>query len=439
MDNNNFNNDPNQYGASDYGTPQDDYSAPQDDYSAPQDSNMQANQYDAYGNNQQYNNQQYGYQQYGNQQYNQQYGNQQYGNQQYNNQQYNGYNNANPYSTNPNYNYSSFGAPVDEKGRPLTNRFGMKLTFSILEIISCNLISLIMGIIGCVFTTKANNAYKEGRWEDFKSAAKTATIVLWVGFGGFIVSLIFQIIVIVMAWQMIEPYQSEISDFYEYALENDGKVDPDELLEELMKNPEFAEQFGDGEDFYNNYYNDYYSDSDYSYEDYYNVPSHASTGEWYTFAINGQVYSVPDFAPNYENSGLVWEEEYYTSTIAVDDYELYYLEDQATGDNVALVWIANISDKDCAPSDGVAYRVNFENEGVWGGDTVDFSFGDGLNFDSSIEDIIAYFGEPDDEYHSQEDSSTDTYYWYMDEDYCGIEVTFYDGAFYEIYIDYCGN
>jgi hypothetical protein len=73
----------------------------------------------------------------------------------------------------------------------------MKLTFSILEIIACNLLSLVMGILGCVFTTKANNAYKEGRWEDFKSAKKTSTIVLWVGLVGVIISIIATIIMVV--------------------------------------------------------------------------------------------------------------------------------------------------------------------------------------------------------------------------------------------------
>jgi hypothetical protein len=54
-----------------------------------------------------------------------------------------------------------------------------------------------MGILGCVFTTKANNAYKEGRWEDFKSAKKTSTIVLWVGLVGVIISIIATILMTV--------------------------------------------------------------------------------------------------------------------------------------------------------------------------------------------------------------------------------------------------
>ena len=85
-----------------------------------------------------------------------------------------------------------------------------------------------MGILGCVFTSKANTAYKEGRWEDFKSAAKTATIVLWVGLGGIILSVIMSVVTLVAVFQELEPYQDEISTI----IENDGNIENDENGEE---------------------------------------------------------------------------------------------------------------------------------------------------------------------------------------------------------------
>lgn len=435
MDNNNFNNDPN-YGESDnndYSAPQQDYSAPQQDYSTPQQTygqyaseetqNSQTNPYNAYSqyNDQQYNGQQYNGQQYNDQQYSgQQYNGQQYNGQQYNGQQYNPYNNG-QYTNQYNNMYGNIGGvPVDEKGQPLKNRFGMKLTFSILEIISCNLISLIMGILGCVFTSKANSAYKEGRWEEFKSSAKTATVVLWVGLGGIILSLFMWIIMIVAAVQEIEPYEDEISDI----MENNGDIDYDDLYDQLMQ-----DSYGSG-----NSYNDD------SYGDQYKVPDASELSDWYTFAINGEVYSVPNYPDSYTAAGLTWEDCYYTDKIAEDDYELYYLEDPVSGETIGLVWIANVGVGSCSPEDGIAFQVNIENESIYGGYKPNLVFGDGLTFDSSIEDIIAYYGEPDDESHySDSSSSSDTYYWYMDDDYCGIEVDFYDGQFYEIYIEYYGD
>ena len=81
--------------------------------------------------------------------------------------------NENPYQWQPysdsNYNLNG-NPPLDKNGNPVKNRFGLKLTASILEIIGFNLITFICGIIGCVYTTKANAAYQEERWDDFLSA-----------------------------------------------------------------------------------------------------------------------------------------------------------------------------------------------------------------------------------------------------------------------------
>lgn len=87
-------------------------------------------------------------------------------------------------------------APFDQNGKPIPNRFAMKLTFSILEIIACNFVSIICGILGCIFTVKANTAYRERRWEDFKSSAKASAIALWIGFGfTILVAFLFLILV----------------------------------------------------------------------------------------------------------------------------------------------------------------------------------------------------------------------------------------------------
>lgn len=82
-------------------------------------------------------------------------------------------------------NYGEATVLNDENGQPVKNSFGMKITFSILEILcccGCNLITMIMGIIGCVFTSKANSAYKSGDVQEYKRNSKSATICLWIGF-----------------------------------------------------------------------------------------------------------------------------------------------------------------------------------------------------------------------------------------------------------------
>ncbi len=87
------------------------------------------------------------------------------------------------------------GGGVYGSGPVPENHFAMKLTFSILEMLSCNLITMIMGIIACVFTTKANNSHGAGRWQEFKSEAKTATICLWVGLGSFLAFIFLAVLI----------------------------------------------------------------------------------------------------------------------------------------------------------------------------------------------------------------------------------------------------
>lgn len=135
--------------------------------------------------------------------------------------------NQNPYGTaaqNPYANtYNAYGsasaAPLDKNGQPMKNNYSMKLAFSILEIISvlaCNILGLIMGILGCVFSSKANAAYKEGRWEDFKSAAKNATIVLWVGFAGVIIAVIAWIVIFATGIWALNEIGNVVSDYDDY-------------------------------------------------------------------------------------------------------------------------------------------------------------------------------------------------------------------------------
>jgi hypothetical protein len=80
--------------------------------------------------------------------------------------------------------YTKVGSTViDSNGKELKNYFGLKLTLSILEMLCCcaSCATLVLGIIACVFTCKANTCYKEGRYDEFKTKAKTATILLIIG------------------------------------------------------------------------------------------------------------------------------------------------------------------------------------------------------------------------------------------------------------------
>ena len=72
-------------------------------------------------------------------------------------------NNSNYYNSGR---YANVGGVIlDNNGKPLKNSFGMKLTFSILEMLCCcaSCFTLVTGILSCIFTCQANTCYKEGR------------------------------------------------------------------------------------------------------------------------------------------------------------------------------------------------------------------------------------------------------------------------------------
>lgn len=174
-------------------------------------------------------------------------------------QQYNGaYNggtqNYSSYSTNG-YHYSNgnYGAgvnavPLDRKGRPLRNRFGMKLTFSILGILFgmflllgealLGLIPLILAIVALVTTCVANGAYKQGNWDSFRAAAKTATVLLWVVFGIWIVFMVLLVIgiIAILAFgyrlsSVTDQFDTKDDDsgyYYDYSDDSDDADDSDD-------------------------------------------------------------------------------------------------------------------------------------------------------------------------------------------------------------------
>ncbi len=194
-------NENNEYPGS-YGEPQQEYN--QQDY---QQQNV-SQSYNQQDNSQQqnYNQQSYQQQSYQQQNYNQQQSYQQNYNQQQSYQQQN-YNQQQSYQQN----YATGGVPLDEKGQPLKNNFGLKLFFSILEMLTCcmcNPVTLVLGIFGCVYAVKANNAYQEGKWDEFKGHAKTSSICLWVGLAVIAVYMVFAVASIIFGGGMAAVYET---------------------------------------------------------------------------------------------------------------------------------------------------------------------------------------------------------------------------------------
>lgn len=315
------------------------------------------------------------------------------------------------------------GAPLDKNGNPMKNRFGLKLTASILEMLSFNLISFICGIIGCVFTVNANKAYKEARWEEFKTARKASAISLWIGFGAAIVYLI-----LIIGFCMF---------VYQYS---------DEILE-------YSEMYSD----YN--YEDYEEvwDEDYAqsifgtesiiYEDENAANGNTGiviSGEGFTtpeITVNGHLIELPlEFADLKEMGFSLDNEEY---IINIGEYEYPDLLDE-NGDLIGYVYIANATEEPIACKDGVVFAIVLYLD-EWQDVIADFELYNGITAETTQTELLEAFGSPDNEYAEEYDQySYATYEWYMhhpyfeDEIFNSIDFTYVDGQMYEVGMYYIG-
>ena len=112
----------------------------------------------------------------------------------------NGYTDYNGYAQRGN-------VPLDKKGRPLQNRYGLKLTLSIIEIVfgillafcggGMGMLPLVLAVLACVYTCRQNRDFQIGDWDGFLKKSKIATIFLWISFGIDIALIVFIIVLLV--------------------------------------------------------------------------------------------------------------------------------------------------------------------------------------------------------------------------------------------------
>lgn len=406
------------------------------DYGAPsQGSGQQENNTDPYQNagNQDYSNPyQSGQQDYSNpyqsgqQDYGSQYqsGQQNYGNPYQNGQQtYGGYN---PYGN----------VPLDKKGQPLKNRFGMKLTFSILEMISGNLISLICGIIACVFTCKANTSYKEGKWEEFKSNAKISNIFLWIGLGVCLAFYVIVIILIAAVGLSVLPFvgsgnsgSSVGSGSYDYYDEQDyNYYDDDDADEE--ETDEDADEW-DEEDT---------EDADTGY-----ASAGVTAGSGYTdptVTINGATVTFPlSYADFVAETGLTMDADETGDIVSADAYDNYDITNayDSEGNDVCSIWLYNMSGSDLAMEDCYVAGIIAYNDGY--STAPDLVMQNGITFASTQDEVRTALGEPSNTYSDtySDGSLYESWNWdYADPDsdyFDEVQIEFVDGVITKIEVD----
>ncbi len=408
------------------------------DYGAPsQGSGQQENNTDPYQNagNQDYSNPyQSGQPDYSNPY---QSGQQDYGSQYQSGQQ----NYGNPYQSGQQmyggYNpYGNGNVPLDKKGQPLKNRFGMKLTFSILEMISGNLISLICGIIACVFTCKANTSYKEGKWEEFKSNARISNIFLWIGLGVCLAFYVIVIILIAAVGLSVLPFvgsgnsgSSVGSGSYDYYDEQDyNYYDDDDADEE--ETDEDADEWEEEDT----------EDADTGY-----ASAGVTAGSGYTdptVTINGATVTFPlSYADFVAETGLTMDADETGDIVSADGYDNYDITNayDSEGNDVCSIWLYNMSGSDLAMEDCYVAGIIAYNDGY--STAPDLVMQNGITFASTQDEVRTALGEPSNTYSDtySDGSLYESWNWdYADPDsdyFDEVEIEFVDGVITKIEVD----
>lgn len=364
-------------------------------------------------------------------------GQQDYGSQYQSGQQ----NYGNPYQsgqqTYGGYNpYGNGNVPLDKKGQPLKNRFGMKLTFSILEMISGNLISLICGIIACVFTCKANTAYKEGKWEEFKSNARISNIFLWIGLGVCLAFYVIVIILIAAVGLSVLPFvgsgnsgSSVGNGSYDYYDEQDyNYYDDDDADEE--ETDEDADEWEEEDT----------EDADTGY-----ASAGVTAGSGYTdptVTINGATVTFPlSYADFVAETGLTMDADETGDIVSADGYDNYDITNayDSEGNDVCSIWLYNMSGSDLAMEDCYVAGIIAYNDGY--STAPDLVMQNGITFASTQDEVRTALGEPSNTYSDtySDGSLYESWNWdYADPDsdyFDEVEIEFVDGVITKIEVD----
>ena len=335
-------------------------------------------------------------------------------------------NNSNYYNSGR---YANVGGVIlDNNGKPLKNSFGMKLTFSILEMLCCcaSCFTLVTGILSCIFTCQANTCYKEGRYDEYKSKSNVSTILLIVGAIFAAISICFNGLSMATSW---DDFWDEFMYEFEIALEDElgYDVDMDTFWDDLDK-------YEDGI-----YDNDYYYDDE-DYEDFYNQDAvHENFEDFNQVIVDGVTVSLPCTYAELETAGFFLNPTDQNAEIEAGTSCFYELHSKDKA-YIADVQIDNNTDKTIKAKDGLIIYLDFYYESIDEKEIFDgYEFVNGLTVFATIDETLALLGEPNSGYFEDTEYGYRQYYcWdyeYADGYYSYVFVNFYDGVIYDIGIN----
>lgn len=330
---------------------------------------------------------------------------------------------------------------LDENGNPLKNRFGMKLAFAVLEILSCllcNPITMVLGIVALVLTCVANSNYKRGEVKDFKSNAKVSAILLWIG-------LAFDVVIVIIWIAVFSSREfKEYTDFYQAymdELRNGGNTDESEDADgaEDVDDTEWDLDWEDVED-----------DTEYVWDTSdYVAANEDKMGEYWKFTLEGNTIELPCKVSDLLDAGYVFgEQDFTTGEVELKDISDEKLE---TGDYIeeaffdpdgtvmlGTVEIYNFTDEEITYGEGTVVSVCLFNDLAYDGEYyTELALSGGISFDSTRDQLVEAWGDS-----SYRDEESDYDEWMVDPDVSDnyIYVSFgEEGEIMDIYIGYAGE
>lgn len=340
-------------------------------------------------------------------------------------------------SANGNYNNGmNFGQPpLDKKGRPVPNNFGMKLTFAIIEIVisfwmtfggtACmGGIPLILSAIAAVFVCLQNKEYNERNWDGFVSRRRVSNVLLWVAFGILMAWVLLLVVGVVLILAGVTSFGSylydagldlddlNISDGY-HSDYDDLKDDLDDDIRDLLD--DLDDDLNDGDD-----HSDHSHAGDYSGASIENTNGEnvADVDGFETFTFSGEKISLPVSCKDFRAAGFALGEMADEKLEAGENSGYPYYD--AEGNHRGTVFIFNTTEKKIKAKDGIIGGITIEDNY----DQEDLEMVGGLGFDSTLEECVQVLGSRvtdenvGDEYNS--------YSWWFEKGgyYTSIEIGF---------------
>lgn len=273
--------------------------------------------------------------------------------------------------------------PLDRKGRPLKNRFGMKMVFSVIELFFATL----WGVLGLIFTCMANNAYQKRDWDGFKSKSRLASIMLWVGFAVCLIEVAV-LGVFISSFSLLGKNYHTSSSYVEEVPAVEEPVVDEPVVDEEQTSGESAAK------------------ADFPAPEEYN-----------TFKMNGMDLTVPSKVSDYvkvlKESGYEFTDDFKKAKLEPHDASYFDFVNK-DGYIVGFVEVYNTTEEQMDATagmvGGIYIDVNFD-------DKIQIDYMGRLDNNSSAQDYIDIFGEP-----NSADEDYGYYQWYTEEGWISIDL-----------------